>query len=187
MDDVSAGRVDGELECFIAVVGLAMPGDFSVVDIGSPDGDFHSVDVSGFDSLHGSDKDDVFFAVLFSIGFDPSDFKGVDTIINGGDAHASCVDVLVGKIGSMGVDPVPFADFLGVVDDAEDFSCIIIDNIVDEGVVCFFLELGDMDDFSGKEVFFDGGSLGEEPSDDEGDASLVFPLDEQTVSLPVMD
>ena len=44
-----------------------------------------------------------------------------------------------------------------------------------------------MDDFGGKEVFFDGDSLGEEPSDDEGDASLVFPLDEQTVSLPVMD
>jgi len=44
-----------------------------------------------------------------------------------------------------------------------------------------------MDDFCGEEVFFDGSSFRQEPSDDEGDASLVFPLDEQTVPLPVMD
>ena len=141
VDDISAGGVDGELEGFIAVIGFPMPGDFSVVDIGSPDGDFDSVDVSVFDALHVPDEDDVFFAVLFSVGFDPSDFKSVDPVVDSGDAHASCVDVLVGEVRGMGVDPIPFTDFLCVVDHAEDFSGIVIDDVVDEGVVCLFLEL----------------------------------------------
>ena len=74
MDDVSACWVDGELQGLIAVIGLSVPGDFFVVDVRSPDGDFDSIDVSVFDALHVADEHNVFFAVLFSVGFNPSDF-----------------------------------------------------------------------------------------------------------------
>jgi len=43
-----------------------------------------------------------------------------------------------------------------------------------------------MDDFCCEEVFFDGGSIGEEPLDDKRDASLVDAFEEQSVSLPVV-
>jgi len=131
VDDVSAGGVDGELEGLIAVVGLSMPGDFFVVDIRSPDGDFDAIEVPGFYSLHIPYEDDVFFAVLFSVGFNPADFEGVDASVNGWDTHASGVHIKVGEVRGPGVDPVPFADFLGVVDDAKDVALVIVDGIMD--------------------------------------------------------
>ncbi len=140
MDDVSAFWVDGELEGLIAVVCVSMPGDFFIVHIGSPDGYFDAVEVPCFYALHVSDQHDGFFSVLFSVGFNPSDLEGVDVFVDGWDAHASCVDVHVGQVGGMGVHPVPFADFLGVVDDAEDITVVVVDDIMDQGVVCLFLE-----------------------------------------------
>ncbi len=44
-----------------------------------------------------------------------------------------------------------------------------------------------MDDLGGEEVFFDGRSLWEKPSDDKRDASLVFALEKETVPLPIMN
>ncbi len=44
-----------------------------------------------------------------------------------------------------------------------------------------------MDDFCRQEIFFDGCTFGEEPSDYKGDALLVFALDEQTIPFPVMN
>ncbi len=187
VDDVSAGGIHGELEGLIAVVGLTVPGDFFVVDVGSPDGDFHAVDGAGFYPLHVSDEYDVFFAVLFSVGFDPSYFECVDVLVDGRDAHASSVDVSVGEVRGMRVDPVPFTDFLGVVNHTEDVTVIVIDCIMDQGVAVLFLVFGDVDDFGGEEVFFDGGSVGEEPLDDEGDASLVYSFEEQAIAFPVVD
>jgi hypothetical protein len=44
-----------------------------------------------------------------------------------------------------------------------------------------------MDDFCGKEVFFDRGSFREKPSDHKWDALLVITLEKQTIPLPIMN
>ena len=74
MDNVSACWVDCELQCLIAEIGLSMPGDLCVVEVRSPHGDFDAIDESIFNALHVTDQNYGFFAVWFSIGFNPSYF-----------------------------------------------------------------------------------------------------------------
>ena len=39
----------------------------------------------------------------------------------------------------MGVDPIPFADFLCVVYHAEDFTGVVIDHIMDQCIIGLFI------------------------------------------------
>ncbi len=67
MHNIPGCRVDGQLQCLITEIRFPVPLNRSAVDIRTPHSDFGTIDIPVFYTLHVSDKDNIFFTVLFTV------------------------------------------------------------------------------------------------------------------------